>query len=797
MIRHMTNRNLAAAILCLTTFVWVLRPQSASATEARVTASQLAPFTVVSETGQALTEAGCVPYTFSDANQPITVQIGNEIPQSVIASDGAHSGGTTVWLCSREAVSRLTVQGQVAAVAQAQGLDQRIENADIPFVFDPSDAYQFGKFLGKNKEAVIEGGYQSFKLTTCMALGVLDPIGLMKCLAETVLVAADKVGSALVGLLFVGIKPLLVPGFLTNPFVKAGWPFVLGIANLGFILALLFIAALTILWAGGGFDVRRALVRLLIAAVLINFSLLIAGVILDVSRLFMAVIYRGMAGDSIANLPNHLLESTAFFKQAFYAQDHLGHVIEARVRAGIIGLLPVVGQGINAAFAADAFTPLVQLFIGVVLTWVLVIALLILLIGVLGRYIMLILLLIVSPLAYLFYAMPLTETWARRWWESFLKNVFYGPAVVFMLGLLARLGKDQSGIRAEFTNQFGEFWGEAGMLVLTIGMLIATVKVGKWVGGAAGSMITQQVEKVGGFARRHPILTGAIVAAPVAGPVGAVAAGGLAAAGVVSARALRFGERAAAHYVGAKAAEGFGGLGRILGKDVTGQELDKQDVEFLKKHKGWAFGTKLLERIVGGGGATDFEARVVSGAQALASARDLKARGASDADVKTAIRTSPHLEPYRVLPEIDDDFSPADTAFLAEHASVAQKVEMFKDPDIIKNLKKTPEGQEIIRKTQRLKTGKLKPKDKEQVRQKVQVETLKEPGFANLTFAPPDVSDKDPGLRAEVKKRLPEALAKVEKRRGENKEVKGAMKKGLDALAGKHRARPSPGKGKS
>src|SRR3989338_1860877 len=69
---------------------------------------------------------------------------------------------------------------------------------------------------------------------------------------------------------------------LQSPTVKIGWTVSRDIANLGFVLAIILIAFATIL-RFENYGMKKALSKLIIAALLINFSLVIAGVFMDFS----------------------------------------------------------------------------------------------------------------------------------------------------------------------------------------------------------------------------------------------------------------------------------------------------------------------------------------------------------------------------------------------------------------------------------------------------------------------------------------------------------------------------------
>ena len=111
--------------------------------------------------------------------------------------------------------------------------------------------------------------------------------------------------------------------FRSSGFVQAGWPFVQGLANIGFILALLLIALATVLRLDIGGGVRRLLPRLLIAALLVNFSLLIGSLLIDMSRIVMAA-FIFMVGDiNPRALGAGIIKETDLLKNAYNAAHNM------------------------------------------------------------------------------------------------------------------------------------------------------------------------------------------------------------------------------------------------------------------------------------------------------------------------------------------------------------------------------------------------------------------------------------------------------------------------------------------
>lgn len=286
--------------------------------------------------------------------------------------------------------------------------------------------------------------------------------------------------------------------FITSDIVTQAWPFVQGLANLGFIFALLYIAlATTLRLESVSSSIQRLLPRLLIAALLVNFSLVIGGLIIDASRLVMAAEIKIMGGGSLdyENFTAKLVESS-------------------NASATILSDIPIV----DTSNASAAVLKMIQsvVFLGLLTAAIFVIA-----INLFIRYIALLILLILSPMAYLALALPKTSQYATQWWGMFIKWVLYGPIVLFFLIIITRiqnvdivLSDTIAGNRlfTVFFNQFIHF-------AIVIALFFAAHSVGKKVAGAGSDAVM-------GFAKKNPraaLLTGlALGTGGLAAPLAAV-----------------------------------------------------------------------------------------------------------------------------------------------------------------------------------------------------------------------------------------------------------------------------------
>lgn len=297
--------------------------------------------------------------------------------------------------------------------------------------------------------------------------------------------------------------------FITHPFVVTGWPFVQGIANLGFIIALLFIAFATSLRLES-FSARRMLPRLLISALLINFSLVLTGILVDLSRLLMAIMASQIAGDSLENMAASILEKSAAFNLVFTGLR----------KTGSLSL---------TSMAYDFPTYMLQ---ATIMIWGLLAGFIVITVGFFVRYVALIMLLIVSPIAFLAFALPGAQKVAEKWWSEFIKYLLYGPLALFVLLILVAVVGPQGGQGVLNVAVNSTLLESAISLTVVVGMLIAAATVGKHV-GIAGSAATVgfmkgQGKKILRAPITHPKTTAAVLGGVATAGVGTTLGAGAA-----------------------------------------------------------------------------------------------------------------------------------------------------------------------------------------------------------------------------------------------------------------------------
>jgi len=204
-------------------------------------------------------------------------------------------------------------------------------------------------------------------------------------------------------------NPALVGGITTNDFVMEGWGIVRDFSNLFFILIVVAIGIATALRIKQ-YEVKKTLPRLIVVAILINFSPVICGVIIDISNILMSYFMTAGAagfGDAL-NLAG---SAGSFLGDSL--RSALGNWSE--IWRGVLFVKLIVLIGFNL-FAAFVLTLLGVLFI--------------------LRNLFLWLLVILSPLAFISAVLPSTKKIIFNWWsKNFLQWTFIGVGASFFIYL--------------------------------------------------------------------------------------------------------------------------------------------------------------------------------------------------------------------------------------------------------------------------------------------------------------------------------------------------------------------------
>lgn len=309
--------------------------------------------------------------------------------------------------------------------------------------------------------------------------------------------AADSKGSWVAGILswiFMGLTNML--GILTaaimtivnnlfkydisnfNEAINKGWVIVRDLCNMFFILILLIIAFATIL-RRESYSAKSLLPKLLIMAVLINFSQTISFLMIDFSQIVMLTFANSFAANN----------ASGNFVQHFGLDKlmKLSNCSKVSLSDG--------GWGLFSAIALSFFVMVI-----VVIIMIMIAAMLIM------RLIMFVVLVILSPIAFFASVLPATQKYASQWWEHMGKNLVSGPVLAFFVWLALSLTAPSSSYSTDLAaaiancsdstssselrglmTQFGK-WENLQGFIVAIALLVGSMKMAQTMGVAGGNI---------------------------------------------------------------------------------------------------------------------------------------------------------------------------------------------------------------------------------------------------------------------------------------------------------------------
>jgi hypothetical protein len=267
----------------------------------------------------------------------------------------------------------------------------------------------------------------------------------------------------------------------TNAFIFTGWKILRDITNLGFVLVIIAIAFATII-GRKQYGAQALLPKLIAAAILVNFSLLIAGVFIDFSNtLTNFFLERSGVGNSFStNI------ATQFAPQKILLGQIDIPITPPPIQDDVGGL---------GGFSASVLSSISGLVFGIVFMLLATIVMMGLGVMLLVRYVALTILLVVVPIIWLFWVIPSLSSHYNKWWSEFLKWVFFSPTVTFFfyLALVSAAQLNQGSSRIQnlgLSGALGDVLTQGGQMValsgLLVGGLIAAEKMS--ITGASAAM---------------------------------------------------------------------------------------------------------------------------------------------------------------------------------------------------------------------------------------------------------------------------------------------------------------------
>ena len=189
----------------------------------------------------------------------------------------------------------------------------------------------------------------------------------------------------------------------------AGWALMRDLANMFIVLGFVVVGiAFTLRLESYGS--KKVLISLIMVALLINFSPLICGIIIDTSNILVSFLLQS------SNPSGMIME----FKD-----------LSSNMITGVLASQPTSAQNVHEQLGISMTVLFINLMIIVsFFTYAVLI---------IARYVMLSIFFMFSPLAFACYVFPFTKKYAQMWWDNFLKWCFIGVIGFFFIWFAVKM----------------------------------------------------------------------------------------------------------------------------------------------------------------------------------------------------------------------------------------------------------------------------------------------------------------------------------------------------------------------
>jgi len=308
-----------------------------------------------------------------------------------------------------------------------------------------------------------------------------------------------------------------------NLMISDGWTMVRDLFNLIFIFVLLY-AAISVILQYGNVNIKKLLPGLIVAALLVNFSLMISKVVIDASHIFAWEFYNKIDSTNKGQFPelqNDLNVNGNFQKKNLANVFLAGFNPQALLTGETRTIKSVDNKGVEiktekevpptflgviaaAEKNSEKFIDTVGRIIIITLleTALALFSAFILFIGAtmfIARIVILWMVIIFSPVGFLGMVLPSMEKYSKMWWDYLMSQSFFAPAFLFMFmlstkfvnsGMMKGLLKVEKNANMEIAT--GLNGGEIASILLHFGitaiLMFGSLYVAKLIGGKSAEL---------------------------------------------------------------------------------------------------------------------------------------------------------------------------------------------------------------------------------------------------------------------------------------------------------------------
>ncbi len=285
--------------------------------------------------------------------------------------------------------------------------------------------------------------------------------------------------------------------------INTAWKILKDLMNIVFIFLLLYEAIKLIIGQGSKESVKKFITGIVLASILINFSLFFTKVLIDASNIVTVGLYDATiinseplvvgpsTGTSIIGLSTPIMRAVGL--TSFFSTGTFESMTSAA--GGQLNMLAI------PILALVLFS--VVIFVFFAMSMMLII-----------RFLTLILLLILSPIAYMGLALNFMKPYSSQWWKAFNSQLLFPPILMLMMLIVITLVSSPgfiisgnwgnvipTGSDPESINQSAQgFIDLIFKFIMVIGLTISALVISKKVSNDGSSHISNATAKLTGFA---------------------------------------------------------------------------------------------------------------------------------------------------------------------------------------------------------------------------------------------------------------------------------------------------------
>ncbi len=331
----------------------------------------------------------------------------------------------------------------------------------------------------ESKQCEADGGTYDVATGTCKTADKtscsIDGIGWLICPVMNFLAEVNEKAFGFLQSLL-GVRPALT----TDEGTKKAWSAFRDIANVAFVIAFLVIIYSQITSVGvSNYGIKKLLPKIAIAAIMVNLSLFACQILVDLSNIAGASLYSFISGLV------HPLTGTGFEQDSAWSS-----LMEGVLVAGVGVLLVVM----------VVVAPTVLLALGLILL-ILV-----------ARQAFVLILIIISPLAFVAYLLPNTEGLFKKWWKALTATLLVYPIVAIIFGastlasnILMGIASDQGNTGATDMSDDNQMLAIVALAVMAIPLFAvpAILKGAMSAAGTIGAKLQGMADKSQGRAAKQ------------------------------------------------------------------------------------------------------------------------------------------------------------------------------------------------------------------------------------------------------------------------------------------------------